>query len=40
MKNVLHVTEILPYTPFTNAKIERRFSRITRVEPDLKSQLS
>ena len=28
------------YTTFTNEKIERRFSRIARVESDFKSQLS
>ena len=33
-KNVLYVIEILLYTPFTNAKIERRFSQTVPVKSD------
>ena len=39
-KNVLHIFEILLCTPFTNAKVERGFSRMARVKTDFRSQLS
>ena len=39
-KNVLHLIEILFCTPFTNAKVERGFSRMARVKSDFRSQLS
>ena len=39
-KNVLHIIEILLCTPFTNAKVERGFSRMARVKSDFRSQLS
>ena len=39
-KNVLHLIEILLCTPFTNAKVERGFSRMARVKSDFRSQLS
>ena len=32
--NVLHVIELLLITPFTNAKLERMFSRMNRVKTD------
>ena len=37
-KNNIDVIEILIYSPFTNAKTERRFSRIAHVESDFKSR--
>ena len=38
-KNVLHIFEILLCTPFTNAKVERGFSRMARVKTDFRNQL-
>ena len=32
--NVLHVLEILLVTPFTNVKVERMFSQMTRTKTD------
>ena len=32
--NVLHVLEILLSTPFTNAKVERMFSKTARIKAD------
>ena len=37
---VLHLIESLLCTPFTNAKVERGFSRMARVKTDFRSQLS
>ena len=39
-KNVLHIFEILLITPFSNAKLERMFSRMLRVKNDWHSRLS
>ena len=33
-KNVIHIFEILLITPFSNAKLERMFSRMLRVKND------
>ena len=38
-KNVLHIIEILLITPFTNAKIERVFSRMNRLKTDSRNRL-
>ena len=38
--NILHVFEILLCTPFTIAKVERGFSRMSRVKSDFRSHLS
>ena len=38
-KNVLRIFEILLCTPFTNAKVERGFSRMARVKTDFRNQL-
>ena len=37
--NVLHIIEILLITPFTNAKLERMFSRLNRVKTDYRNRL-
>lgn len=37
--NILHVFEILLITPFTNAKVERTFSRMARVKCDWRNRL-
>ena len=39
-KNVLMIAEILLITPFSNAKLERMFSRMSRVKTDWRSRLS
>ena len=39
-RNVLHIIKLLLITPFTNAKLERVFSRINRVKTDSRNQLS
>ena len=39
-KNVLHVFEIMLIVPFTNAKVERLFSRMNRVKTDIRNRLS
>ena len=39
-KNVLHIFEILLITPFSNAKLERMFSRMLRVKNDWRDRLS
>ena len=39
-KNVLHIFEILLITPFSNAKLERVFSRMLRVKNDWHNRLS
>ncbi|XP_057291390.1 zinc finger protein 862-like [Hydractinia symbiolongicarpus] len=39
-ENILHIIEILLCTPFTNAKVERGFSRMARVKSDFRSHLS
>ena len=39
-KNVLHLSEILFVMPFTNAKLERMFSRMLRVKSDWCNQLT
>ena len=38
-KNVLHIIEILLITPFTNAKVERVFSRMNRLKTDSRNRL-
>ena len=38
--DVLHVIELLLITPFTNAKLERMFSRMNRVKTDFHNRLS
>ena len=38
--NILHIIEILLCTPFTNAKLERMFSRMARVKTDYRNRLS
>ena len=38
--DVLHVIELLLITPFTNAKLERMFSRMNRVKTDFRDRLS
>ena len=38
--DVLHVIELLLITPFTNAKLERMFSRMNRVKADFHNRLS
>ena len=38
-KNVLHVIELLPITPFTNAKLERVFSRMNRIKTESRNRL-
>ena len=38
-KNVLNIIEILLITPFTNAKIERVFSRMNRLKTDSRNRL-
>ena len=37
--NVLHIIEILLISPFTNAKLERVFSRMNRVKTDSRNRL-
>ena len=37
--NVLHIIEFLLITPFTNAKLERIFSRLNRVKTDYCNRL-
>ena len=37
--NILHIIEILLCTPFTNAKLERMFSRMARVKTDYRNRL-
>ena len=37
--NVLHIIELLLITPFTNAKLERMFSRLNRVKTDYRNRL-
>lgn len=39
-ENILHLIEILLITPFTNAKVERVFSRMARVKTDWRNRLS
>ena len=39
-KNVLHIFEILLITPFSNAKLERMFSRMLRLKNDWRDRLS
>ena len=39
-KNVLHVFEMILIVPFTNAKVERLFSRMNRVKTDICNRLS
>ena len=39
-KNVLHIFEILLITPFSNAKLERMFSRMLHVKIDWRNRLS
>ena len=39
-KNVLHLFEILFVMPFTNAKLERMFSRALRVKSDWRNRLT
>lgn len=39
-RNVLHIIELLLITPFTNAKLERVFSRMNRVKTDSRNRLS
>ena len=39
-KNVLHVFEIMLIVPFTNAKVERHFSRTNHVKTDIRNRLS
>ena len=39
-ENVLHLFEILFVMPFTNAKLERMFSRMLRVKSDWRDQLT
>ena len=38
--NVLHIIKLLLITPFTNAKLERMFSRMNRVKTDFCNRLS
>ena len=38
-KDVLHLIELLLITPFTNAKLERMFSRMNRVKADWRNKL-
>ena len=38
--DVLHIIELLLITPFTNAKLERMFSRMNRVKTDFRNRLS
>ena len=38
--DVLHVIELLLITSFTNAKLERMFSRMNRVKTDFRNRLS
>ena len=38
-KNILYIFEILLITPFTNAKVERGFSRMARVKTDYRNRL-
>ena len=37
--NVLHLIELMLISPFTNAKVERLFSRMSRVKTDLRNRL-
>ena len=37
--NILHIIEILLCTPFSNAKLERMFSRMARVKTDYRNRL-
>ena len=39
-KNVMHLFEILLVVPFTNAIVERLFSRMNRVKTDFRNRLS
>ena len=39
-KNLLHIFEILFVMPFTNAKLERMFSRMLRMKSDWRNQLA
>ena len=39
-QNVLHIIELLPITPTTNAKLERNFSRMNCVKTDWCNHLS
>ena len=38
--DVFHIIELLMITPFTNAKLERMFSRMNRVKTDFRNKLS
>ena len=38
-KSVLHIIELLLITPFTNAKLERVFSRMNRIKTDSRNRL-
>ena len=39
-QDVLHIIELLLLTPFSNAKLERMFSRMNRVKTDYRNRLS
>ena len=39
-RNVLHILEVLLVVPFTNAKVERLFSRMNRVKTDSRNRLA
>ena len=39
-RNVLHIFEIMLVTPFTNAKVERVFSRMNRVKSETRNKLT
>ena len=39
-KNVMHLFEIFLVVPFTNALVERLFSRMNRVKTDFRNRLS
>lgn len=39
-ENIFHLIEILLVTPFTNAKVERMFSRMNRVKSDWRNRLN
>ena len=38
-KNIFHIFKILLVTPFTNAKVERVFSRANRIKTDWLNRL-
>ena len=39
-QNIMHIFEILMIVPFTNAIVERLFSRMNRVKTDFRNRLS